>query len=575
MTVRPLVLASASPARLGLLRAAGLDPRVVVSGFDEDAVAVEDPLALVEALAVGKARAVAPQVDDGALVVGCDSLLVLDGQALGKPRDADEALARWQAMRGRSGTLATGHCVVDTAAGREVSAVATTVVRFGTPSDAEVAAYVATGEPLAVAGAFTLDGRSAPFVDGIDGDPGNVIGLSLPLLRRLLAAARRLAGGPVVVTPALKVGPIAVDPPVVLAPMAGVTNAAFRSLCRSYGAGLYVSEMISARALVEDNTNTLKKAGFGADEDVRSIQLYGVDPDCRGRGGPQGRRGARRPPRRPQHGLPVAEGHPPRRGSGPARPPAAGRPDRRRGHPAAGSVPVTVKMRVGVSPVHETFLPAADAAVDGGAAAVALHARTAEQLYSGTADWSRIAELKAHVSAVPVLGNGDVWCAQDALDMLAQTGCDGVVVGRGCLGKPWLFRDLADAFAGRPLQGPASLGDVVEGMRRHLRLLVVQFGDEGLACRDFRKHVGWYLTGYPAGGERRRRLALASTLAEYDALLDELDPAEQLGAGLDAAPRGHTHGPKEVTVPYGWLSDASVASDQAPGKEADAWTSGG
>ena len=187
MTARPLVLASASPARLGLLRAAGLDPRVVVSGFDEDAVVIEDPHALVEALAVGKAQAVAGRVDDGALVVGCDSLLVLDGQALGKPGDADEAVRRWHAMRGRAGTLATGHCVIDTATGRSVSAVATTVVRFGTPTDAEVDAYVASGEPLAVAGAFTLDGRSSPFVDGIDGDPGTVIGLSLPLLRRLLA----------------------------------------------------------------------------------------------------------------------------------------------------------------------------------------------------------------------------------------------------------------------------------------------------------------------------------------------------------------------------------------------------
>ncbi|MCW2607926.1 MAG: septum formation inhibitor Maf [Frankiales bacterium] len=187
MTVRPLVLASASPARLGLLRAAGLDPRVVVSGFDEDAVAVPDPHELVRVLAVGKAEAVASTLDDGALVVGCDSMLVLDGKALGKPADADEAVRRWHAMRGREGVLATGHCVVDTAAGRSVADVATTVVRFGTPSDAEVEAYVASGEPLHVAGAFTLDGRSAPFVDGIDGDPGNVIGLSLPLLRRLLA----------------------------------------------------------------------------------------------------------------------------------------------------------------------------------------------------------------------------------------------------------------------------------------------------------------------------------------------------------------------------------------------------
>jgi septum formation protein len=182
------VLASASPARLGLLRAAGLDPVVVVSGVDESAVERDDPSALVEALAVAKATAVADgDVPEGALVVGCDSMLVLDGEVLGKPATPEEAVRRWSAMRGRTGALATGHCVVDTATGRSASAVATTTVRFGTPSDAEVDAYVATGEPLAVAGAFTLDGRSAPFVDGIDGDSGNVIGLSLPLLRALLA----------------------------------------------------------------------------------------------------------------------------------------------------------------------------------------------------------------------------------------------------------------------------------------------------------------------------------------------------------------------------------------------------
>jgi septum formation protein len=181
------VLASASPARLRLLRDAGFDPQVVVSGVDEDAVRADSPAALVQELAVRKAAAVAAGMDGDELVVGCDSVLDLDGQALGKPASPDDAVRRWQRMRGRDGCLRTGHCVVDVATGRRVADVASTLVRFGTPSDAEVAAYVATGEPLAVAGAFTLDGRSAPFVDGVDGDPGNVIGLSLPLLRRLLA----------------------------------------------------------------------------------------------------------------------------------------------------------------------------------------------------------------------------------------------------------------------------------------------------------------------------------------------------------------------------------------------------
>jgi len=190
-TPRVLVLASASPARLGLLKQAGFDPRVVVSGVDEDAITADSPEELARALAEAKAAAVAGggMLDGGPggeIVVGCDSVLDLDGQALGKPADAAEATARWHAMRGRAGVLRTGHCVIDRATGRQASATASTTVRFGRPDDAEVAAYVASGEPLHVAGAFTLDGRSAPFVEGIDGDPGNVIGLSLPLLRALL-----------------------------------------------------------------------------------------------------------------------------------------------------------------------------------------------------------------------------------------------------------------------------------------------------------------------------------------------------------------------------------------------------
>jgi len=372
--------------------------------------------------------------------------------------------------------------------------------------------------------------------------------------------------------PVLRIGPLAVDPPVVLAPMAGVTDAAYRRLCRSYGAGLYVSEMVSARALVEQDVNSERRISCGEDESVRSIQLYGVDPatvaqavahlvgevgidhvdlnmGCPSpkvtrRGG-----GAALPVRRRLVGAIVA---------------AAVR--------AAGDVPVTVKMRKGVDDAHLTYLDAARSARDAGAAAVALHARTAEQLYSGTADWSAIATLKQAVTDLPVLGNGDVWQAGDALEMVRQTGCDGVVVGRGCLGRPWLFRDLADAFAGRPVAPPPLLGEVVDVMRTHVRLLVEHRGDELYGCKDFRKHVGWYLTGYRVGGPRRRDLSQVSSIAQVDALLAELDPLAPLPAESLRAPRGHTHGPKPVSLPEGWL--ASGEDDAVP-DGADVWTSGG
>jgi nifR3 family TIM-barrel protein len=361
----------------------------------------------------------------------------------------------------------------------------------------------------------------------------------------------------------LKIGPIAVDPPVVLAPMAGVTNPAFRRLCRSFGAGLYVSEMVSARGLLQDDATTARLASFADDEPVRSLQLYGTDPAV------VGAAVARMVEREGVDHVDLNMGCPSpkvtRRGGGAAvtvRPrlvaaivaAAVG---------AAGAVPVTVKMRKGVDDRALTYLDAGRAAEDAGAAAVALHARTAEQLYSGRADWPAIAALTSAVTSVPVLGNGDVWQAADALRMVAQTGCDGVVVGRGCLGRPWLFRDLADAFAGRPVQAPPTLGEVVEVMKRHARLLVeVKQGDEAWAVRDFRKHTGWYLTGYAAGGALRRSLAMASSLAELDALLDELDPSWTLPPGHEALPRGHSQGPKAVSLPEGWRESAD--SDAPP-----------
>jgi nifR3 family TIM-barrel protein len=358
---------------------------------------------------------------------------------------------------------------------------------------------------------------------------------------------------------ALKIGPLAVDPPVVLAPMAGVTNAAFRRLCRSYGAGLYVSEMVSARGLLQDDATTSKLASFADDEPVRSLQLYGTDPAV------VGAAVRRMVEERGVDHVDLNFGCPSpkvtRRGGGAA---VAVRPRLvaaivGSAVKAAGAVPVTVKMRKGVDDATLTYLDAGRAAQDAGAAAVALHARTAEQLYSGRADWAAIAALKSAVTSVPVLGNGDVWEAADALRMVAETRCDGVVVGRGCLGRPWLFRDLADAFAGRPVQPPPALGDVVEVMRRHARMLVdAKGGDEGLGVRNFRKHTGWYLTGYAAGGALRKSLATASTLAELDELLSRLDPSVTLPPGHEALPRGHLQGPRRVVLPDGWRQSAHL-----------------
>ncbi len=372
--------------------------------------------------------------------------------------------------------------------------------------------------------------------------------------------------------PALRIGPLVVDPPVVLAPMAGVTDAAYRRLCRSYGAGLYVSEMVSARALVEQDVNSARRISCGQDENVRSVQLYGVDPRTVAAAvqllvAEEG-----------VHHVDLNMGCPSpkvtRRGGGAALPVRAGLVGAivAAAVGAAGDVPVTVKMRKGVDAAHLTYLAAGRAARDAGASAVALHARTAEQLYSGAADWDAVGTLKQALPDLPVLGNGDIWEAADALALQAHTGCDGVVVGRGCLGRPWLFRDLAAAFAGRPVQPPPLLGEVVEVMREHVRLLVEHRRSERYGTRDFRKHVGWYLTGYPVGGVVRRQLSEVASIAQVDALLDGLDPATALPPAAVRMPRGHTYGPKAVSLPEGWLT--SGAQTEVP-EGADVWTSGG
>ncbi len=370
---------------------------------------------------------------------------------------------------------------------------------------------------------------------------------------------------------ALRIGPLDLDVPVVLAPMAGVTNAPFRRLCRRFGAGLYVSEMISARALCEGSDKTDFLASFAPDEQPRSLQLAGVDPHYVGRAVERLVGEGRVDHLDLNFGCPVRKVT--RHGGGGAL------PWKRRlfagivsaAVEAAGPVPVTVKMRVGIDDGHVTYLEAGRMAEDLGVAAVALHGRTVAQLYSGTADWSTIARLKEAVTTIPVLGNGDIWDADDALAMVAATGCDGVVVGRGCLGRPWLFGRLAAAFRGEPLPDHPGVAEVVPVMNEHARLLVDWFGDHK-GVREFRKHTAWYLKGYPVGGEIRGRLGRIESLDQLGELLDTLDDAP-LPAENRKVARGHTRGPQDVALPDGWLDTAD--DDATADAAGDSAASGG
>ncbi|MBO0826838.1 MAG: tRNA dihydrouridine synthase DusB [Streptosporangiales bacterium] len=370
---------------------------------------------------------------------------------------------------------------------------------------------------------------------------------------------------------ALKVGPYVIWPPVELAPMAGVTNAPYRILCREYGAGLFVSEMVTARALVERHPTTLRMVRFEDGARPRSVQLYGVDPVTVARAVEVLVEDDLADHVDLNFGCPVPKVT--GRGGGSALP--YRRPLLRRivraAVRAAGTVPVTVKMRKGIDESHLTYLDAGRIAEDEGAATVALHARTAAQHYSGEADWAAIARLKEAVS-IPVLGNGDVWEASDAVAMMRATGCDGVVVGRGCLGRPWLFRDLADAFDGRERRHRPSLGEVVAVMRRHAQLLAADVGEDK-GVREFRKHVAWYLKGFPVGTELRRSLATASTLAELDDLAGALDPHVPWPTENESVPRGRQGGPRRVALPEGWLDDPDDPTP--PTGEAELDISGG
>ena len=361
-----------------------------------------------------------------------------------------------------------------------------------------------------------------------------------------------------------------VNPPVVLAPMAGITNAAYRQLCREQGAGLYVCEMITSRGVVERNPKTFAMLRFDPGETVRSVQLYGVDPAVMARAS-----GILCAEFGVSHidlnfGCPVPKVT--RRGGGGVLPWKRDRlRDILRATVAAAEpygVPVTIKTRLGIDADHLTYRDAGRIAQDAGCAGVALHARTVQQAYSGQANWEAIATLVDDLE-IPVLGNGDIWEASDALAMVARTGCAGVVIGRGCLGRPWLFRDLADAFAGRTTRSLPTLGEVAAMVRRHAVLLAALYGERhGLT--DLRKHMAWYFKGFPVGGDLRRGLAMVSSLAELDGLLAQLDPDAAFPVGELGSPRGRQGTPRDkVVVPYGWLDSTDLGSVDLSAAESD------
>lgn len=390
--------------------------------------------------------------------------------------------------------------------------------------------------------------------------------------------------------PALRIGPIELDAPVVLAPMAGITNTAFRRLCREYGAGLYVSEMITSRALIERTPESMRLITHHESETPRSIQLYGVDPQT-----VEDAVKLLVDEDRADHidlnfGCPVPKVT--RRGGGSALPWKTDLFEEivTRAVRAAGAIPLTVKMRKGIDADHLTYLEAGRIAEGAGVASIALHARTASEFYSGHADWSAIATLKEAITSVPVLGNGDIWSAADALRMMDETGCDGVVVGRGCLGRPWLFGDLADAFAARaegrePELIHPSLGDVASAFRRHAELLTEFYNIPGRngradgeerACRDIRKHVAWYFKGYSVGGDLRSRMAMVESLDALDELLDQLEHDQPYPGEAAEGQRGRAGSPKVPHLPDGWLNSRSLASaDRAEVAAAEAHHSGG
>ncbi len=370
----------------------------------------------------------------------------------------------------------------------------------------------------------------------------------------------------------LEIGALKIWPPVVLAPMAGVTNYPFRALCRRFGAGLYVSEMITARPLVEGNQKTLRIADFGPEESPRSLQLYGVDPYYVGEATKRLVGEGRVDHIDMNFGCPVRKVT--SKGGGAAIPvkPKLLAAIVRACVTNAGKVPVTIKFRLGIHDELLTFLDAGRVGEGEGCRAVGLHARTAAQLYDGEARWAAIAELKQAVRSIPVLGNGDIWEAEDALRMMRSTHCDGVIVGRGCLGRPWLFRDLASVFDGREPENPPSLGGVRDIMLEHATLLTSWFG-ERTAMRSFRRHSTWYTKGFRGSAELRQRLMQIATLSDLQGALATIDAAQPFPPTAMRVPRGKGSGTQAVSLPENYLLDRDDATP--PGAEAEDEFSGG
>jgi nifR3 family TIM-barrel protein len=368
------------------------------------------------------------------------------------------------------------------------------------------------------------------------------------------------------------IGPIQLKLPVVLAPMAGITNYPFRALCRQFGAGLYVSEMITARALVEGNPKTLKLAGFNPSESPRSLQLYGVDPEYVGKAVALLVNEERVDHIDMNFGCPVRTVT--RKGGGAAIPvrPRLLANIVRAAVREAGEVPVTIKFRMGIDDNLLTYLDSGRVAEAEGCAAVALHARTAAALYSGQADWDAIAQLKRAVTSIPVFGNGDIWESWDALRMMRETGCDGVVVGRGCLGRPWLFRDLADVFQGRQPSNPPNFGEVRRIMLDHASRLTEWLG-ERLGLLSFRKHATWYTKGFPGSARWRSALIQVQSLSQLEEALADTSAEVPFPPGAMRVKRGKKGGTQRVSLPEGYLDDRLASTP--PGPEAEAADSGG